>query len=65
MTFENEVLPADLAEAVAEFRIAFFRSVTARILGRRFIVPLEQELQQECRPHREKREDRVTTNTNR
>jgi len=51
MTLENEVLPAELAEVAAEFRIAFFRSVTARILGRRFIVPLEQELQQHTAGH--------------
>ena len=57
MTFENEGLPADLAEAVAELRIAFFRNVTARILGPRLIVPLEQELQQHCRPYR--RNDKI------
>jgi hypothetical protein len=51
MTFDNEVLPAELAEVAAEFRIAFFRSVTARILGRRFIVPSEQELQQHTAGH--------------
>jgi hypothetical protein len=29
MTFDNEVLPAEPAEAAAEFRIAFSRRVTA------------------------------------
>ncbi len=53
MNFDNEILPAELAEAPGQ---------NCRNLGRRCIVFLEQELQQHCRPHQGKRQDPVITN---